>query len=420
MLSNLSKKRTFSYTWVIILLCFLTTFTTLGFCSSNKSLYLVAITDALHIPRSLFSLSDSLRFITTAVVNLFFSRLAAKFGFKKLLCFGFLSLIASVLINAVSSSVYLFYLGGIFLGLGFCFTGTTIIGSIVHRWCAQNKGTIMGFVLAANGLGGAVAAQIVSPIIYEEGNPFGYRNAYFLVAGILVAVMILIIIFFREKPKNMGEETTEAPKKHPPKDAEGTLLFEKVWKTPFFFAILACIFFTGFVLTGVNGIAAGYLKDLNLDSSYIATVLSVHSVTLALFKFLTGFIYDKFGLRVTMTICSIAAVLSMLSLVFITNSPSGYVLAMFWGVVSSLSLPLETIMLPLYAGGLFKATSFNKALSLFVSVNTAGYALGSPLTNIFYDLTGSYVPAFCGNTVIMFIVFVVMSFLLKKVKTIQA
>lgn len=35
----------------------------------------------------------------------------------------------------------------------------------------------LGFVLAANGLGGALAAQVVTPIIYQEGNPFGYRNA---------------------------------------------------------------------------------------------------------------------------------------------------------------------------------------------------------------------------------------------------
>jgi predicted MFS family arabinose efflux permease len=33
---------------------------------------------------------------------------------------------------------------------------------------------------------------------------------------------------------------------------------------------------------------------------------------------------------------------------------------------------------------------YNKVLGLFASINTAGYALGAPITNLCYDLTNSY------------------------------
>ena len=66
-----TKKR-LDYKWVIVGLCFLMVFTNLGFCSSNKSLYLSAITEALGIKRSVFSIADSCRFVTTAIINLFF------------------------------------------------------------------------------------------------------------------------------------------------------------------------------------------------------------------------------------------------------------------------------------------------------------------------------------------------------------
>ena len=166
------------YRWLVIGLCFLMIFITLGFCSTNKGLYLAAITDALKIKRSLFSIGDSLRYITTCIVNIFFGALVAKFGTKKLIFTGFCFLILTMVCYITTDSVIGFWIGGVFLGAGLSFTTTAMVGCIVNRWCRSNKGTIMGAVLAANGIGGALAAQIVMPIIYSEGDPFGYRKAY--------------------------------------------------------------------------------------------------------------------------------------------------------------------------------------------------------------------------------------------------
>ena len=69
----------------------------------------------------------------------------------------------------------------------------------------------MGFILAANGIGGAGATQIVSIFINEKGNPFGYRNAYFVMAGIFIAVFLVLLIFYKEPKKSMP--TVEPQKK---------------------------------------------------------------------------------------------------------------------------------------------------------------------------------------------------------------
>ena len=121
------RKNTAEYKWVIVVLCFLMIFLGLGFCSSNKSLYLAAITDALKVPRSAFSLNDSFRFISTAVVNIFFGTLIQKFGTKKLIIAGFACLISSCIVYAVAETVYVFYIGGCLLGIGLSWTTTTMI-----------------------------------------------------------------------------------------------------------------------------------------------------------------------------------------------------------------------------------------------------------------------------------------------------
>ncbi len=402
-----------NYTWVIIGLCFMMVLICLGFCSSNKSLYLSAITDALGLKRSAFSVSDSLRFVATAIVNLFFGTLVSKFGEKKLIGAGFLCLILFTLCYAFSESLWLFYLGGVFLGVGLSWTTTTMVGCVVNKWCKEKKGTIMGAVLAANGLGGALAAQIVSPIIYREGDPFGYRKAYLLVAAILLATGLLIMLFFKNNPPGKNEKAIVSKKKGRGQSWVG-IPYAEAKKTPYFYGAAICIFLTGLVLQSITGIAAAHMKDTGLDAGYVATVLSLHSLALTGFKFSIGFLYDKFGLRFTMTVCDITAVLTMLCLAMVTNSATGRMLAMIYGIFSSLALPLETIMLPIFASDLFGEKSFNQIMGLFVSVNTAGYAVGAPLANFVFDQCGTYTPILYISAAVMVGITVVFQFILTR------
>jgi len=385
-----NKPRKLEYKWIIVALCFLMVFTCLGFCSSPKSLYITAITEALDIKRSAFSIGDSCRYITTSIVNIFFGFLVGKFGTKKLIGAGFLCLISSCLLYSFSPNLIGFYIAGALLGMGLSWTTTTMVGAVVNKWCKESKGTIMGAVLAANGLGGALATQIVSPIIYNESNAFGYRNAYRLTALILFIVGAIIMIFFRENPKGKENTPTVVSKKKGRGQGWVGIEFEIAKTKMYFYGAAVCIFLTGMVLQGITGIAAAHMKDVGLDPGYVALVISCHSLALAGFKFLTGFIYDRVGLRITMNICSITGVIVMFMLAMITKTTFGMILAMIYGIFSSLALPLETIMLPIYASDLFGEKSFNKILGIFVSVNTAGYAVGTPLINWGFDISGSY------------------------------
>jgi len=63
--------------------------------------------------------------------------LIAKFGAKKLILAGFASLIASMLIYSQSTNVFGFYIGGIFLGIGLSWTTTTMVGSVINKWCKK-------------------------------------------------------------------------------------------------------------------------------------------------------------------------------------------------------------------------------------------------------------------------------------------
>lgn len=390
----MEKKFRLDYKWVIVAVCFLMVMISLGFASSTRSLFPDEIAKDLEVQRSLVAIGDSIRFIATAIVNLFFGSLIVKFGPKKLILAGFICLTASMVCYATAPNLILIYIGGALLGIGFSWTTTTIVGYVVNIWCKENKGTIMGAILASNGLGGAIAIQVVGSII-DPTVTGSYRKAYFLIAAIMAVMAVIMLLFFRDKPKNSESSASAAPEKKKKKRGRdwAGIEFSVLLKKPYFWAAMLCIFCTGLILQGTGGISAMHMKDVGVDYERVKALLSFGSLFLAISKFLTGFLYDRFGLRVTATTCTLFAIVSGFILIAVQPTNLGFVLAVVYIILHQCALPLETIMLPIYAADLFGQKSYSKVLGICVSVNVAGYACGGYLMNLCFDIFKSYVPA---------------------------
>ena len=371
------------YARVIILLCFLMIFTGLGFASSTRSLFVVPVTEELSIPRSLYSFMDSFRYVATAVVNLFFGRLLYRFGARLLIGVGFSSLVLAELIMATSHHLVLFYLAGLLFGVGFAFATTSMVGYVINTWCPGKNGTIMGAVLAANGLGGALATQIVSPIIAGE---HGWRLAALVIGASILLVGVVTVIFFRNRTplEDAASHKKEKAARPPMRRSERRRVI----------LLAACIFFTGFVLQGIQGVAVAHMEDVGLSAAVIRSALSIHMLCLTCSKFLTGFLYDRLGLRPVVLINMSGAILVTLVLLLLNDGPLGFAMAVAYNILFALALPLETVMLPIYTREFFDKESFGRMLGILVAVNTAGYALGAPFLNAVYDITGSYAIGF--------------------------
>lgn len=400
------------YHWIIAAACFVMIFVGLGFCSSNKSMYLVAITDALGLRRSLFCLNDSFRYVTTAVVNLFFGSLVMRFGAKRLVGVGMALLAASVTVNLFATALWQFYLAGCLLGAGMSFCTTTMVSYLVSRWMPEKRGTFTGAILCANGIGGAVAAQLISPLINDPANAFGYRKAYTLALVLTVAAGILVTLLIREPP---APAIATTDKKQKGRQWSGITL-QQALRTPYFYAAAGCVLLTGMALQGIHGIAAAHMYDVGLPPEYVAIVLSLSSLILAGSKFLVGLSYDKLGLSVTVTICDLCGCAAFLCLAFAGIPGGGKLLSMGYGVLSSLALPLETVLVPLIAADLFGEKDFARLLGIFVSVNTAGFALGAPVANLSFELTGSYTPILILSGSLMAVITVVFQLILRSAK----
>lgn len=387
------QKTRMDYKWVILILCFFMEFICLGFCSSNVGLYTKAVTEALHIKRSVYALSTSIRYAVQVLVALNFGAMVNRFGVKKMACLGMLSLTGSVFVRACATQVYHIYIGSALWGLGIVFSGGTMAGTIVRRWFHQDVGRYTGIVMSANGIGGAVAAQIISPLI-NNGEIFGYRKAYLLSAVISLTISIVIILFLREQPSDAPVSGDTGKKKASKGVLWKGIPYEDAKKKPYFYLAAVLVFVTGISLQSVGSVTLVYMADIGMTPDFIATTATVHSLGLTFSKIFVGTTYDKRGLRTTLLCCQIAAMVSFVLFALLTNTAAGLVMALTAMVLETLAIPMETVMIPLLSNDLFGSASYNKVLGVFMAMNSLGLCLGSPLGELSFDVLGTYKPCF--------------------------
>ena len=406
----IDQKKHLEYKWIVLGICFLMEFICLGFCSSNAGLYTVAVTQALNIKRSVYALTGSIRYIVQVITALYFGTLVQRFGTKKMVCLGLTSLFASVIIRAFATQYYHLYIGGALWGFGMVFSGGTMASTIVRQWFHEDIGKYTGIVMSANGIGGAVAAQIITPII-NNGEAFGYRKAYLLSAGITLAITVILLIFLREQanaPDAINANTKKASKGALWVGMEYTTARKKMY----FYAAAVLIFLTGISLQSIGSITIVYMTDLGLSSGFIAATATISSLTLTFSKILVGYTYDKRGLRFALLICQFSAIIAFTMKGIMTNSTIGMILAIIATVLSNVALPLETVMIPLLTNDLFGSASYHKVLGIYMAMNSLGLCLGSPLGDLYYDIFGTYKPCFWFFVLLMVVTTVAFQFVI--------
>ena len=156
------------------------------------------------------------------------------------------------------------------------------------------------------------------------------------------------------------------------------------------------------------------MYDLEIDKQFIATLATASSLFLMGSKFINGFLYDRIGIKKTMNICYVCAFLALGCIAMITNTLPGKVIAAIRIVFSGTALPLETVMISLFANELFGNKSFNKVVGLFSAATTAGFALASPFAQLWKLLFGDYSVAMISFAILMLFVTVTMQFVMKR------
>lgn len=318
-------------------------------------------------------------------------QLVDKLKAQGLLIIGGIIATVGLVIFGLSTSLWMFYLAGIVIGVGVGLSAQYVPIVVVNRWFFRNKGTIMGVVLAGSGVGGMVLG-IGMPYLLDS---VGWRAASFFLAAFMAAFTILPAIFLvRNSPLDYqipgyGETAVNADEAADVSGVEPGLTQKEAFTVPWFYVLIASYFLFGMTYAMTQHLVA-YLSGtpwgIFVSSSKISAVVITATLSLIVFKPLIGWLIDKMGLLPAMWLTLGVAGVA----VFISTWVTHFIPYLVIIVIMSLGTSNGTVSPPLVAQATFGQRDFSKIWGVLGMAYPIGLAVGTPLWGAFPDKFGSY------------------------------
>lgn len=219
----------------------------------------------------------------------------------------------------------------------------------------------------------------MSPVMGYIISVYGFKQSYLLTSIILFILIIPTALLVKENPvdhyENYRDERVDTKRK-----TTGQLL-----KEPKVFLGLTVIFLMAFLIAPWLNVLPSHLSDSGFDEIFSSKILGGVLFIMALAKILVGAVHDRIGIKAAIGICLISFVMSSI-LLLIVNSQ---ILAWTFAVLFGISLSALSVLLPLFTSAIAGDEYLSDIIGIASALVGAGIALGTPVINFTYDLTGS-------------------------------
>ncbi|MBN2242625.1 MAG: MFS transporter [Acidobacteria bacterium] len=332
-----------------------------------------------------------------------------KFGARRAIVLGNLLGFAGFLLLYFHSSLWQLYLGfGLLVGTAAGLGGMLATTTVVNNWFFRKRSMALGIFLGTGGLGGI----FMGPSIQASIENYGWRNTYLFIS-LLVLVFAVIIpgILIRNKPADLGQVPdgpdrasvfSKKRKPVPPKAAYKTAVdftLGEAVRTRCYWLLIAYFSMNMLAMNALMFPQIAYLEDIGIASIVAAFALSTMTGVMTFSQFGTGFL----GMRFSMHSIAIGAEIIKTAGLVICVTTQSLFFAFVYMVVLGLSFGAFIVatmnIFPNYFGTAHYPKIMGFARLFFAIIGS----FGAPIAGYIKDTTGSFVPAFRGSIVIVFI-----------------
>ena len=385
------------YAWIVAAVTFVTMLGASGF-RSVPAVLMIPLQDEFGWTRATISLAISLNLLLYGFTGPFAAALMERFGIRRVVVSALLCLAAgSALTTRVTTPWQLVLLWGIVVGLG---TGTmaSVLGaSVANRWFVARRGLVVGILTAA----GATGQLAFLPLLAWLATDRGWRWVSITVALCALAVIPLVAIFMRDRPRDVGERPYGASVDEPVATATGSPLanafagLRLAAGTRNFWLLAAGFFICG---ASTNGLIGTHLIPAAIDHGMVqvaaASMLAAMGIFDILGTTLSGWLTDRWDSRKLLFMYYGLRGLSLLFLPFVFGAPQfGLILfVVFYGLDWIATVP-PTVALT--------AESFGKAQATIIygwifAAHQVGAATAASAAGAIRTWLGDYQVAFIG------------------------
>ena len=385
-----------------------------AFIFTVASIYIIPVSEEFGIPRATFSFHTTINFIASIICSMFYSKLFRKLPVVPLLSFATILACVCFLAYSFAANIYHFYITSFVLGFCTVSLGGMGISLLIGRYCGDSDGSALGLALSGSGFGAMVFTPFYSKIIELWGWRVSYR---ILAALVFVAMFAAIFLVIRkavpadeilaaradlaEQSRSADPETAadpaaraDAAQKSPVKPPGKTGIYKttaeymKDGRTWLIALGILLMGFTGIVLNTTN---YAFSVELGFGESKAALMVSLATAILMLSKIVAGRAADRIGIPPVIIASCVLQIL-------------GYLIDSFAGAAGWLAVPgiiiyelgnhISTVGIPLIALEIFGEGAYPLVAGIFTAAVLIGNAIGPPVANALFDMTGSYTPCF--------------------------
>lgn len=351
-------------------------------------LYVKPVTADMGFSRSAFAICSTIISGVTVFLSPYLGKWLAQRNTRLIHAICVVGLAGSYASFSLGENITHFYISALFMGVFSCGAVALPISIVITNWFVKKRGLAISIALAGSGFGGAIISPIMANIIQN----YGWRMSYIVFAGAMLVVCLPMFFIIKKSPETMGlkaygadEVDVTAKKKTTVPKVELNMTLEEVKKHSFFWIYLFGMFCLCFVGFGSLSQLAAFLADIH-GTAFAASVLSFFLIIVTLGKISLGWVYDKFGTRIGTSYICIVFGLAITCMLFPESKPLMYVMAFLYG----LGISTGTVCPPVITAGMFGSKHYGEIygyVNLFVYL---GAALSVPAIAIVYDKTGSY------------------------------
>jgi MFS family permease len=338
--------------------------------------------------RDQLSLASSVTLLVFAILSPFLGRVIDRFGPKRMMLASVFSQIIASVVSGFAKNLGMIYLGRMLLE----FKPIHANQVMINNWFVKKRGRALGFYSTGIPLGQLALAPLSQILIIS----WGWRETYYFWAVVVAVIMLPLLFFMKDRPKDKGQQTDgEFESTVSTSAATGAVspnfdLGEALRYKGFWFLVVTQI------ICGITcGLMATHIVIMSTDLGYSAvtgaTFLSVQGGVSLLGVLATGVISDRLArnkvLSLTHLIRASGLFLIIVPLLAGLNSlPVLYLGMAFFGFGWYTTSPLVAGL----TADLFGHLRMGTILGIILATHMIGMAIGSYAGGLSFQINGNY------------------------------
>src|SRR5687768_19127 len=188
------------YAWIVALVTFVVLLVTAGI-RATPGVLMISLEGEFGWSRAAISGAVAINIALFGLIGPFAASVMDRWGLRRVvLCAVALLGISVALTTRMQNQWQLTLLWGVLVGTGTGVTSMVLAAIIANRWFDERRGLVLGVLSAANATGQLVFLPVLASLVATRG----WRAAALLVAGAAAVVFIIVYLFMRDRPEDIG------------------------------------------------------------------------------------------------------------------------------------------------------------------------------------------------------------------------